>query len=488
MKAHLPLAATLLLAAAPAWAADPATEELLREVRRLNQRIEQLERQGVGAQAAPARLAERVKKLEEDKAILDKSLKADYISADEPPLAARLKAVETQAASHDKTSKMVEGLDGIKVGLSGTMMGQAPSGHNLANQESQLNARADVTVTLPGGEFGESKGEFFAHVRAGQGGGLGTLNRSFASVNATAFQRPGADNSDSAIVLAQLWYQLNVPIDGEKNRIEITLGKMDPFGFFDQNKVAGDETRAFVNQAFVHNPLLDVGGDIGIDGLGFSPGLRVAYVNEVRKGEAYGVSAGVYESGAGASFQNSLDFPFTIVQVETTQTPLMGLEGTYRLYGWHNRRGQNYDNVEATHGGIGLSLDQKVANDVTLFGRYGHQLSGKTRIDRALTVGAEVGGNYWKRGTDAVGVAAGWLGTSGSFRRDSLALDADNDGTADFGYRARGAEQMIELYYRYGLLPGKVELTPSLQYIRNAGANPAADGAYAVGLRVQATY
>lgn len=289
-------------------------------------------------------------------------------------------------------------------------------------------------------------------------------------------------------MLAQLWYQLKLPIDGEKNRVEVTVGKMDPFAFFDQNSVAGDETRAFVNQAFVHNPLLDVGGDIGIDGLGFTPGLRVAYSNEVRKGEAYGVSVGVMESGSGASFGGSLDFPFTIVQLETTQTPFVGLEGTYRLYAWHNRRAQNYNGVEATHAGIGLSLDQKVADYVTLFGRYGHQLKGRTRIDQALTVGAEVGGDYWKRGSDAVGLAGGWLDTSTRFRRDSLTLDANNDGTADFGYRARGGEQLVELYYRYGLLPGKVELTPSVQYIRNPGANPDANSAYAVGLRVQATY
>lgn len=131
-------AAALCLGAAPALAVDSSVEELLREVRRLNQRIEQLEsRAGGGGSAA---IEDRVRKLESDNAALERALKTEHISANEPSLATRLKAVESQTAGHDKAGKMAEALDGIKVGLSATGMGQAPSGQNRDNQESQLNA------------------------------------------------------------------------------------------------------------------------------------------------------------------------------------------------------------------------------------------------------------------------------------------------------------------------------------------------------------
>ncbi|MCC7017426.1 MAG: carbohydrate porin [Rhodospirillales bacterium] len=482
----------LLIAATPALAADPTTAELLRELRQLRQRVGELEKRQAPP-GTPEALEERVRRLEADKAALERSLEQPHISADEPPLATRVKAVEAQAQRQQKAASIIEGLDGIKAGFAVTAVGQSPSGGNASAREAQGNIRADATVTLPGGEFAAAKGTLFAHLRAGQGGGLGALNNSFASVNATAFQRPGADDSDAAAVLAEAWYQLAIPIAGEleghgaKSRIEITGGKMDPFALFDKNKVANDETKAFINQAFVHNPLLDVGGDMGVDGFGFSPGLRVAYVNEVRKGEAYGLSVGIFESGSGAGFRGSLDFPFWIVQAETTQTLFPGLETNLRLYGWQNRRGQDFTGLRRHHVGVGFSLDQQVHDYTTLFVRYGHQIQGDVRFDRATTAGAEFGGSYWHRAADAVGVAFGYLDASGDFRSLSATVDADGDGAADFGYAARGGEQLAEIYYRFQLMPS-LEFSPSVQYVRRPGANRSAEDAYAFGLRTQFTY
>jgi carbohydrate-selective porin OprB len=53
---------------------------------------------------------------------------------------------------------------------------------------------------------------------------------------------------------------------------------------------------------------------------------------------------------------------------------------------------------------------------------------------------------------------------------------------ADFGYRASGAEQVAELYYRY-VLNDYLSLTPDLQFVRRAGADPDADNIYAFGVR-----
>lgn len=493
IRSALALPTLMLVLPTVGWAAEPTAKELLQEIRRLNQRLEHLESQKAPAEArADAQLQQRIERLEEDNKKLEKSLSDQYISEDEPSLASRLKAIESQSLGYKKTARAVESLDGIKVGAGMTMVGQNMAGGKTDSQ-GELNYRADVTVTLPGGEIGTAKGAIFTHVRMGQGPGLQAPGNAFSSVNATSFERPNSDSSDSAIVLAEAFYQLDIPLpfggnpQRSKSHLELDFGKMDPFVFFDQNKVSDDETRSFMNQSLVHNPLLDTGGDVGVDGLGFSPGVRVAYIDETNKPEKNAISFGMFESGRGASFQDSMDFPFWIGQVETTRRFFGGLEGNYRLYGWRNGRAQQYDGTEAAHTGIGISVDQKVAEYISLFGRYGYQLGGKARFDQALTVGSEISGNYWARGSDAVGVGLGLLKVSDEFKRDSSTVDADGDGTPDLGYTASGMEQVAEVYYRYRLMP-KLELSPNLQYIRNPGGNSSATDAYAVGLRAQVTY
>lgn len=441
-------------------------------------------------------LRQRVERLEEQNRKLDEALSEQRISADEPPLAARLKAAESDVFSFRKAARTIESIEGIQAGAGLTMFAQsllnseaAPGANN-----SELNYRADATVRLPAGTLGNSsEGFLFAHFRMGQGRGLQSPGPAFSATNTTSFQRPGAEPSDSTALLAQAWYQLNMPLPVGGNpqlsrrHLEFNFGKMDPFAFFDQNSAADDETRAFVNQAFLHNPLLDVGGDIGVDGFGFTPGFRFAYVNDYYKPQSYGLSVGLFGAGKGASFDDSLSSPFVIVQAETGQRFFSGLAGNYRLYVWSNGRGADYDGTVTQHRGAGVSADQRVGDAVTLFGRYGQQSRGKVRFDRALTLGTEIGGSYWARGADALGVAAGWLRTSDEFRRDAPTLDADADGVPDFGYTASGAERVAEVYYRYRLNP-QFEVSPDLQYLARPGGDTAARAIKVFGLRAQLTF
>ena len=83
---------------------------------------------------------------------------------------------------------------------------------------------------------------------------------------------------------------------GDKgDRLELTIGKIDLFGFFDQNAVASDEATQFLNNVFVHNPLLDSGGDIAADAYGFAPGVRAGYY-AVRERFNWGASLGLFAS------------------------------------------------------------------------------------------------------------------------------------------------------------------------------------------------
>lgn len=386
----------------------------------------------------------------------------------------------------------LEALEGISVGASLTGVVQRVNANGVATgrRESRANYRGDVTVALPGGEIGDMEGKIFTHFRLGQGSGVGLRHAYVSTPNTLAFQTAANQPDDSYAILAQAWYQLTVPLPrgGHKphsrERLELNAGKIDPFVFFDQNAAADDESVRFMNNAFVHNPLLDSGGDVGADAYGFSPGIRLAYVNEQAKPESWGASLGVFGSGPGANFSGSLSRPFVIGQLETSRRLFSGVAGTYRIYAWHNGRAPDYDGAQRVHSGIGLSADQRAGDALTLFGRYGHSLSGKLRFDRALTLGGEIGGQYWGRSADGLGFAAGWLRTSREFRRDSATVDADGDDVPDFGFAVTRSERIGELYYRFRVNK-QLEVTPDFQFIQRPGGDPGAKTVRVLGLRAR---
>ncbi len=446
-----------------------------------------------------AELLERIERLEKKNEDLEKALQSGNISESEPDLATRLKAVEFETLSMQKQARTIESLEGISADVSFTTVAQHASGSATTDgsSESQWNYRTDVSVSLPGGEIGNAEGKLFADFRMGQGDGLTRILPTFGGVNATGFHVQGARPADDAtVLLAQAWYQLDVPLPlggfrpQSRQALMFNFGKMDPFLFFDQNAVADDETTHFLNTAFVHNPLLDAGGDVGVDSFGFTPGLRLAYRNETERPLGWDASLGVFGAGSGAQFSNSFEKPFVIAQLATTRKFFGGLTGNYRLYVWRNGQSTPYANAaDATtevHAGWGLSADQRVGDVTTLFGRYGDQIKGRVRFDRALTLGAEIRGDYWNRGADAVGVAVGQMRTSSDFSNLSSTLDANGDGTPDFGYAARGSERLFELYYRWRVYQ-KFEVSPDLQYLGHPAGNDAKNMVL-IAVRVQVTF
>ena len=436
------------------------------------------------------RLAQRIENLERHNKELEHALGTDRVSEREPELATRLKAIEFQTLSMQKQARQIAALEDITVGasLTGVTQRVGAGGTATGADESRASYRGDISVTLPGGKMGDIDGKIFTHFRLGQGTGV-PLRRTYTStVNTTAFQtNAGAD--DSFAILAQAWYQLALPLprDGIKvnsrEHLSLTFGKIDPFVFFDQNAAADDESAKFLNNVFVHNPLLDSGGGVRADAYGFAPGAIVQYGNAHQKGAEWGVSLGVFGSGPGANFSGSAAGPFVIAQAQTAMR-LNYLPGNFRAYLWHNGRGTGYDGVERSHSGLGVSADQKVTDELTLFARYGHQLKGQVRFDRALTVGTELSGSGWGRGADSVGIAFGALRTSADFRRDSLTLDANGDGTPDFGYQASGWEKQLELYYRFKV-NSRFELSPDFQLVQRPAGHGSGSTIKVLGLRAK---
>ncbi|WP_332674356.1 carbohydrate porin [Aromatoleum sp.] len=491
--ARTALAASLVAAAGASQAAAPAQDKVLAELKRLAERVEKLEKRNaelegrLAASAAPAAaaaapapaLAQRVEALEQANRDLAAGLASDRISEREPELAVRLKAVEERTNAIGAPSKLATALDGISVEGAVAAVAQRidGDGRESGRDESQLSWRGDIGITLPAGSVGRGEGEFFTQLRVGQGDSFTGLRPTFTGAyNSLAFEAGGGSEETYAIV-AQAWYQLTTPLgdDAESpHSLQLTVGKMDPFVFFDQNAIADNEAEKFLNNVFVHNPLLDSGGAVGADSYGFTPGLRLAYRNESDSPDWWQASAAVYGAGEGARFGRSFDEPFVIGQLEYGRKSF-GFDSTYRLYAWRNGQYEGFDGSVEGASGWGASVDQRVHEDVTLFARYGQSTSDHAAFDRALTVGAEIAGNAWGRGADGVGLAWGWLRASDEFRDAAPTLDG-------FGFDARGAEQIGELYYRW-YLNEQLSLTPDLQYVRRPAANRDVKAITAFGLR-----
>ena len=446
-------------------------------------------------------LSARIEALEQQTKATDKALATERISEQEPELVTRLKAVEMQSLGMLKSARTVEALDGIQVGFALTTVAQRPSaaaqqpGSDIDGKfgSSQLNYRGDAFVTVPLDPIGNTESKIFAHLRFGQGAGLNDLY-SFSKPNASAFRVTSTAPDDSVAILGQAWYQATIPLPfggfkpHSKETLEVNFGKMDPFLFFDQNAAANDETRQFLNTAFVHNPLLDAGGDIGVDRNGFTPGFRVSYLNKADKREPWRLSLGVFGAGNGANYSRFFSSPLILAQAETQLRLMGGLAGNYRLYYWRTGQAPTYQDASAQRSGWGLSVDQRVGDAMTVFGRYGQHINGRgARFDKALTAGFELAGYDWGRGGDSLGLAAGWLQSSRGWRADSASLDVDGNGVPDYGYSARGAERVAELYYRWRLNK-QFEISPSLQLLSNPGANPDAKLFHMFSLRAQLTY
>ena len=432
----LPLLAAI--ASAPALA-EPASTDISQLLHSMQARLDQLERRN---------------------AELEQRLAAPGPAARDESLKTRVEELESEVVALQRRPAPLERFEGVSAGASLVMVAQKASG---GGDGKDLNARADIEVELPMGSIGEAEGRLFAHFRAGDGEGLDV--GAFATPNAMVF---GDINSP---VLMQAWYQLDIPVggaSGDLGQVEVTLGKIDPFGFFDGNNVADDESEQFLNLAFIHNPLLDAGGDIGVGEHGASPGLRLAYVSDVNGGNNVTASLGLFGAGEGADFTDSFHKPLAIGQLEYAGKTFGGMAGAYRIYGWSNGSAADLADNPERHTGWGISLDQQLTDHVTLFSRLGFSTQGKVLFDRAYTLGAQFDGGLWGRGNDRIGLAAGWLKAS------------DESGMT-------GTEKPVELYYAWQL-NDQIQLTPSVQWIRDPGGDTSASNVTVWGLRAKASY
>ncbi len=325
-----------------------------------------------------------------------------------------------------------------------TLFQHLPEGSTDSGRaDSKANTRVDLALSVPAPMSGAVAGTFFLHARGGVGAGVSDMPAAASGTNATTFASP---DGHVAARLVEAWYQVNVPAGGG-GHLEFTAGKLDPFVFFDQNAVSDDEIQAFLNPLFVHNPLLDAGGDVGVDDFGFSPGVRAAYSTLGDQGRGFTLSAAAFGAGEGARFRHPSRRPFAIFQAELQTAGSADRESHYRLYAWQNLQAFDLAGDSQIHRGLGLSIDQALGPVTTLFARLGVQSRGQAPFDRAATFGATWTGAHWQRPDDAVGVAVAWRHASHAFRSAAPSLDSDGDGVLDFGYPAGSGETTYEFFW-----------------------------------------
>lgn len=244
------------------------------------------------------------------------------------------------------------------------------------------------------------------------------------------------------------------------NCFSLTLGKIDMGSFFDSNRYAGDEVSQFLSPGFVHS--------VAIDFPDSGPGLV----------GSWHPSGGLYllMGLADSDWSGIGRKPFIMAEAGFGVT-VKGLEGSYRLYGWWQKKRRDeatgWDGSKEDGWGVGMSLDQELAEGVGGFLRVGYQNEDLYEFSWAWSLGFEIGGMHWGRDEDALGLAFGMAHLSDEYE-DYCAQRGETWIEEDEGH--------LEAYYRFQVSE-HLHLSPDLQVLWNAQGDERFDPVLVLGLR-----
>ena len=151
----------------------------------------------------------------------------------------------------------------------------------------------------------------------------------------------------NALNLREAWLRTEV----FSQKLSLIAGRLDLTNYFDHNAAANDETRQFLSDALVNNPALN----LTVNGSG------LAAVYDPKNGLTF--KLGVQQSKT--DITNLSQSMYSLGEIGyVTRLPGLG-EGNYRF--WY----RTDNSVDRYRTGFGTSLDQKLAPQVTWFGRFG---------------------------------------------------------------------------------------------------------------------
>ncbi|MDD5292316.1 MAG: carbohydrate porin, partial [Candidatus Omnitrophica bacterium] len=192
---------------------------------------------------------------------------------------------------------------------------------------------------------------------------------------------------------------------------------------------------------------------------------------------------------ANSDWEKLGDNLFNIGQV-TFKPNLFNLPGNYRIIGWHNNANHiqwsDADKTKEAAYGFGLSFDQKVADGVTLFTRYGWQDPDvynpditatddrNYSLEHSWSAGVQVEGANWGRENDVLGFAVGQIYPSDDYKNSDASLNAKTEGH-------------LEAYYKIHI-NDHLFISPDFQYIWNPFGKDIdgdKDSVFVAGMRAQ---
>jgi Carbohydrate-selective porin, OprB family len=230
-------------------------------------------------------------------------------------------------------------------------------------------------------------------------------------------------------------------------RLVITAGKIGLEDYFDANEVANDGNTQFLANAFVNSAVL------GQPEKG--PGLRI----QAKVAEPLTVSFGLASGDADTT--DIFDHPYAIAEGDYA-AKIAGRRGNYRLY--VDLDGALPDGtdklVKSNALGFGVSIDQQVTGNLTLFGRYGRREGSVYRKKSAWSAGFQYAGPIPSRSDDVLGFAFGQVQATGSPAEEKLA----------------------ELYYKVKV-NDHIDISPVAQYLINPDADRNLNNVAVLGLR-----
>ncbi|HEY1058237.1 MAG TPA: carbohydrate porin [Limnobacter sp.] len=358
----------------------------------------------------------------------------------------------------------------VRGGLTGVVQ-QAWGQADPAGTDTTIRGDVDIERSLV-----SLDADWFTHIRFGRGASLSNrLPNTFTSdVNSVAFGHHNAPD-EFQVLLAQSWLKFDRPLNGlgstdNPAMVSLTIGKMDPTVFFDTNFKSDEESEYFLNNVFVHNPLLDSGGDVGADFYGFSPGLRLAITPNPAGEQRSTWSLGFFGSGNGPTFNGSRRRPFSIAQWQYEVGDSASPQARFEVYVWQNPSVPNMvTGVLERHQGVGLSFHQALSPNWTLIGRAGQTVKGTVRFDQVLTTGIQSAGAWWGRPKDHAGFSLGGLRASADYVSQGL---------------GQGTEVNAELYYAWHVLDS-LQVSPHIQWVHRPAAQAAQPDIVVAGLRTK---
>jgi len=287
------------------------------------------------------------------------------------------------------------------------------------------------------------------------------------------------------------------------DRWVFTVGKFGVTDIFDTNQYAHDPRGDFLNWSAI-----DAGAfDYAADAWGFTVGAAAE-----RYAGSWTVRTGVFDL---SNIPNSVHLDpgfheFQIVGEIEKRYALLGETGHLRVTGFDSRGRMglldqaialaqatdttpNVADVRSYRSRLGgaIGVEQPITDTVGMFARLSKSAGNVeayefSDIDRSLEVGASIGGSFWHRPKDTVGVAAIDNGISAE-RQAYLNLGGLGILIGDGRLPHPGAEQILETYYSFAA-GSWAHLNLDYQWVKNPAYNTDRGPVSIVAVRVHAQF